>query len=65
MPSTLLPAYAPAGSPLGDLLEVVEHAVSAAIRRGGPVAAPWQLATVITGGGILAAHPRASWHRIS
>jgi hypothetical protein len=56
----------PTGSPLGDMLDAVGRAVSAAIRRFGPHAAPWQLATVITAAGILAARLSPRWvHRSS
>ena len=44
----------PTGTPLGDMLDAVGRAASAYICRLGPVQAPWQLATAITRGGILA-----------
>ena len=53
---------APTGSALGDMLEAVGAALAAAIRRFGPVPAPWQLAVVITGGAILALRPQPAWH---
>lgn len=55
----------PTGSPLGDMLEAVGRALSAAIRRIGPHRAPWQLATVITAGGILAVRPTPHWRTTS
>ena len=36
------------------MLDAVGRALAAAVRRFGPVPAPWQLAVVITGGAILA-----------
>lgn len=47
----------PTGSVLGDLLETVGLAASAAARRFGPIAPPWQIATMITAAGILAPRP--------
>jgi hypothetical protein len=55
---------APTGTALGDALEAVGRAVSAAVRRFGPVHAPWQLATVLTGGALLAAHPTPKWRHV-
>jgi hypothetical protein len=55
----------PTKSPLGDMLDAVGRAGDAAVRRFGPHAAPWQLATVITAAGILAAVPSPRWHRSS
>ena len=43
-------SLAPTGSALGDMLDAVGAALAAAVRRFGPVPAPWQLAVVITGG---------------
>lgn len=54
-------AMNPTGSPLGDMLEAVGCALAAAIRRFGPHPAPWQLATVITGAGILTPQPQRRW----
>ncbi len=55
-------ALSPTGSALADMLDAVGRAVSAAIRRLGPInAAPWQLATVMLGAGILAPHPTLHW----
>lgn len=51
----------PVGSALGDMLTTVGIAASAARRRFGPIAPTWQLATVITGAGILAARPPRKW----
>lgn len=45
--------FVPRATPLGDMLESVGRAVSAAVCRLGPVGAPWQLAVVITRAGIL------------
>jgi hypothetical protein len=53
----------PTGSALGDMLNAVGLATSAYQRHFGPVAAPWQLATVITRAGILAPRPTLRWHR--
>lgn len=50
--------FVPAGSQLADMLEAVGRAVSAAVRRLGPVEAPWQLAVVLTRAGILAPRPQ-------
>lgn len=52
----------PTGSALGDMLTAVGIAVSAAIRRLGPLGPPWHLATVITGAGILAPRPSPTRH---
>ena len=52
----------PTGSALGDMLDAVGAALAAAVRRFGPVPAPWQLAVVITGGAILALRPQPAWH---
>ncbi|MFN0144379.1 MAG: hypothetical protein ACKVP6_13205 [Mycobacterium sp.] len=51
----------PTGSPLGDMIEAVGRALSAAIGRFGPHRAPWQLATVITAAGILAVRSTPQW----
>ena len=48
----------PTGSPLGDMVEAVGVAVAAYVRRLGSTASPWQLATVVTRGALLAARPR-------
>jgi transposase-like protein len=52
---------APTGSELRDMLEAVGQAVTAAVRRLGPRAAPWQLAVALTGGGILAPRRSPTW----
>lgn len=51
----------PVGSALGDMLTTIGIAASAARRRFGPIAPTWQLATMITGAGILAARPPRKW----
>ena len=48
----------PKGSPLADMVEAVGVAVAARVRRLGPGAPPWQLALIITVGGILAPRVR-------
>ena len=55
---TLAAAINPTGSSLGDMLEAVGLAVSAYIRRLGPLHPPWQVALAITGAGLLAPQPR-------
>lgn len=54
-------AIAPTGSALGDMVEAVGQAVAAAVRRIGPVPAPWRLAVSITRAAILAPRPARSW----
>lgn len=54
----------PAGSALGEMLEVVGLATAAAVRRLAPMPPPWQVATAITAAGILASRPTRRWHRI-
>lgn len=52
----------PAGSPLADMLNALGAAASAWARRFGPVTdPPWQVALVITTGGILAPRPTRRW----
>jgi hypothetical protein len=53
----LLDTPGPAGSPLGDALQALGAAVAAAIRRLGPIAAPWPLAAVVSAG-LLGPLPR-------
>jgi len=54
-PDPLLPA--PAGSPLADAVAAVVAAAGAAVRRWGTAASvlsPWELASAVTGGALLA-----------
>lgn len=53
----------PTGSALGDMLDAVGRALTAAILRLGLVAAPWQYAVVLTRAAILAPTPQPVWHR--
>ena len=43
------------------MLDAVGAALAAAVRRFGPVPAPWQFAVVVTGGSILALRPHHAW----
>lgn len=54
-------AVAPTGSPLGDMVGAVGHAVAAAVRMLGPVPSPWRLAVTITRAAILSPRPARSW----
>ena len=56
--------FNPTGTALGDMLDAVGRAVSACICRFGPRPGPWRLATVLTGGSILAARPQPRWHQV-
>jgi hypothetical protein len=45
---------APTGTALGDMIDAVGRMLAAWTLRLGPPASPWQLATAITGGRLLA-----------
>jgi hypothetical protein len=51
---TAEPSSAKATSPLAHLVEAIGHAVAAWARRQGPVADPWHVAVLVTGGLVLA-----------
>lgn len=50
----MLPPIAPAGSALADALTALGTAAAACVRRFGPMASPWPIIAVITGGQLLA-----------